>query len=106
MHVGLINVMLDFAEFTLLTAHVPDKSRMGPNRELACRLGYGQSGTTRWILTVCMKWGWVLPSPPLKSYRPQKHDTHFNLRFAVVVNEAQVAAVAEPVQGTHSHSFI
>lgn len=40
------------------------------------------------------------------SYRPQKHDTHFNLLFAVVVNEAQVAAVAGPVQGTHTHSFI
>ena len=53
-----------------------------------------------------MKWGWVLPSLALKSYRPQKHDTHFNLLFAVVVNEAQVAAVAEPVQGIHTHSFI
>ena len=53
-----------------------------------------------------MKWGWVLPSLALESYRTQKYDTHFNVRFVVVVHEAQVAAVAEPVRGTHTHSFI
>ena len=39
MHVGLINLMLDFVDFTSLVVHVPDKSRMRPNRGLACRLG-------------------------------------------------------------------